>query len=200
MIAYLEGTVLALRRDRIILKAGPIGYEVFVTRPKSCEIGQFLSLYCYQQFKEDGQFLYGFETEEEYDLFTLLIQVKGVGCRTVLNALAAMDCQTIARAIEQADTATLKKLPGIGAKTAGQIILDLKGKIVLEPVEAAQPAKKKEIRNPVFGEVADALISLGFRPAEIEALQITPEKLETMSVNALLHDCLRELGARKRMN
>lgn len=197
MIAYLEGTVLAVRKDRIVVKAGPIGYEVSVVRSKDWEPGTFVSLYCYQQFKEDGQFLYGFETEEQYELFALLIQVKGVGCKTVLNALGAMDCKTIIQAIEKADTATLKKLPGIGAKTAGQIILDLKGKIIVEETPAP---KKKEIRNPVFGEVADALVSLGFKPAEIEALQITPQKLESMSVNELLHDCLKELGARKRLS
>lgn len=196
MIAYLEGNVLLVRKEKIVLKAGPIGYEVAVFNPSAYQTGQEAALYCYQQFREDGQTLYGFESNEQYELFVLLIQVKGLGCKTVMNMLARMDCQTIIKAIENGDVAALKKAPGIGAKTAGQIILDLKGKVVLE--ETSPKKEKKQAASPVFEEVAEALLSLGFKQNEIDSLQITPEMLANMSVSDLLQNCLKQLAARKR--
>lgn len=197
MIAYLEGEILFIRKERVVIKAGPVGYEVYVINAAAYQNGQQAAFYCFQQFKEDGQFLYGFEQEEQYELFTLLIQVKGIGCKTVLNMLSAMDCQTIIRAIENADTATLKKLPGIGAKTAGQIILDLKGKIVLE--ESKAPGKKQAApANPIWSEVADALLSLGYKQNEIDALGIAPELLASMKEDELLRYCLKQLAKNKR--
>ncbi len=197
MIAYLEGEILLIRKERVIVKAGHVGYEVFVLNPQAYQPGQAVSFFCYQQFKEDGQFLYGFEQEEQYELFTLLIQVKGVGCKTVLNMLCAMDCQTIIRAIENADTATLKKLPGIGAKTAGQIILDLKGRIVLEEKEPAA-RKKEKPASPVWSEVSDALLSLGYKQSEVDGLAVAPEMLASMKEDELLRHCLKQLAQNRK--
>lgn len=200
MIAYLEGTVLTLRKDSIVLKVNGlgIGFEVFVFNAPTYAPNELVSLYCYQQFKEDGQVLYGFQEEEQYQLFTLLIQVKGLGCKTVLNALSAMDCQDIIRAIENADAATLKKLPGIGAKTAGQIILDLKGKIVLSEPKKEKEEKKAKKTNPVYLEVCDALLSLGFKQVEIDGLNLDPNALVDHDPSVILQSALRKLAAQKR--
>ncbi len=195
LIAYLEGTILLLRKDRVIVKAGSIGYEVYVLNPAKYTINQPVQFFCYQQFKEDGQALFGFETEEQYELFTLLITVKGLGCKSVLNALAFMDPQAIIKAIETADAATLKKLPGIGAKTAGQIILDLKGKIVLAP---AKEKKEQAPANPVWSEVSDALLSLGYKQPEIDSIKIEPDQLADAKVDELLRYCLKQLARGKR--
>ncbi|MBD5423834.1 MAG: Holliday junction branch migration protein RuvA [Allobaculum sp.] len=200
MIAYLEGTVLTLRKDSIVLKVNGmgIGFEVFVFNASTYTPNELVSLYCYQQFKEDGQVLYGFQEEEQYQLFTLLIQVKGLGCKTVLNALSAMDCQDIIRAIENADAATLKKLPGIGAKTAGQIILDLKGKIVLSEPKKEKEEKKAQKPNPVYLEVCEALLSLGFKQVEIDGLNLDPNALMDQDPSVILQSVLRKLAAQKR--
>ncbi len=200
MIAYLEGSVLAVRKDSIVLKVGSlgIGFEVFVFNAPTYSLDESVALYCYQQFKEDGQFLYGFEQEEQYQLFALLIQVKGLGCKTVLNALSAMDCQDIIRAIENADAATLKKLPGIGAKTAGQIILDLKGKIVVSDSKKEKEEKKAKVINPVYVEVCDALLSLGFKQVEIDSLNLDPNALVNQDPSVVLQGALRQLAAQKR--
>ncbi len=200
MIAYLEGRVLALRKDSIVLKVNGlgIGFEVFVFHAPTYILDEEVSLYCYQQFKEDGQVLYGFQEEEQYQLFTLLIQVKGLGCKTVLNALSAMDCQDIIRAIENADAATLKKLPGIGAKSAGQIILDLKGKIVVSEPKKEKEEKKAKKTNPVYVEVYEALLSLGFKQMEIEGLNLDPNALIDQDPSLVLQSALRQLAAQKR--
>ena len=194
LIAYLEGTILLQRKDRVIVKAGPVGYEVYVLNPASYTPGQEVQFFCYQQFREDGQTLYGFESEEQYQLFTLLITVKGLGCKSVLNALQYIDVQTMIKAIENADATTLKKLPGIGSKTAGQIILDLKGKVVFTP---QKEDKKKAPQNPVWSEVVDALQSLGYKEAEINTLQIEPDVLAGAKVDELLRVCLKQLAKGK---
>lgn len=197
MIAYLSGTVLTKRKDCIVLLVGQVGYDVYVNRPSKYQRNEQVELFTYHQFKEDGQYLYGFETEEEYELFTSLIQVKGLGCKSVLNMLGAMDCQTIITAIEKEDTGTLKKLPGIGAKTAGQMILDLKGKIMIETTLPNQ-SKGKTVDLPVWDEVSEALLTLGYKQAEINTIELSADQLEQGNVNDLLRHCLKILAKNKR--
>lgn len=195
MIAYLEGTVMKIRKDRILLKCGQIGFDVFVLRPLAMQIDQPLSLYTYQQFREDGQSLFGFEQEEQLELFTLLLGVKGLGCKSVMNALGAISTQEMIQAIERADTAALKKLPGIGAKTAGQIILDLKGKIV-----APQPCAPKEeapAASDSWQEVELALESLGYRAPQIAQARTALKDSMDLNVDQLLRLALREVSARR---
>ncbi len=195
MIAYIEGTVLTRRKESLVVLASSIGYEVFVIRPSRFEKGAQVSFYTYQQFKEDGQALYGLDSEEQYELFSLLIGVKGLGCKTVMNMLGAMGTRDLIAAIEKADTAALKKLPGIGAKTAGQIILDLKGKIV---VEESAPKTPKPALMPVQAEVNEALISLGYRQADIDALHLNELGGENPETASLLRLALKQLAGRKK--
>lgn len=197
MIAYLSGTVLTKRKDCIVLLVGQVGYDVYVNLPSKYQRNEQVELFTYHQFKEDGQYLYGFETEEEYELFTSLIQVKGLGCKSVLNMLGAMDCQTIVAAIEKEDTGTLKKLPGIGMKTAGQMILDLKGKIMIESKLPSQEKSKSE-GSPVWQEVNEALLTLGYKQAEINGIELSVDQLEESNVNDLLRYCLKILAKNKR--
>lgn len=197
MIGYLEGTVLKTRKDSLILQCGPIGFIVYVPAAKSYAPGQALSLYCYQQFKEDDQCLYGFESEALYDLFVLLIQVKGIGCKMALNMLAVSNESSIIRAIENGDAAALKKLPGIGAKTAGQILLDLKGKVVL-PEDKPKSKDSAAPSDPVVAEVSDALLSLGYRQPGIDSLKLNEQLAQYPQTDALLRFALRELARRKK--
>ena len=197
MIAYLSGTVLTKRKDRIVLLVGQVGYDVYVNLPSKYQRNEQVELLTYHQFKEDGQYLYGFETEEEYELFTSLIQVKGLGCKSVLNMLGAMDCQTIIAAIEKEDTGTLKKLPGIGAKTAGQMILDLKGKIMVE-TKLPKQGQDKKADLPIWDEVTEALLALGYKQVEINAIELSADQLEQSTVNDLLRHCLKILAKNKR--
>lgn len=186
---------MKIRKDRILLKCGPIGFDVFVLRPLAMQIDQPLSLYTYQQFREDGQSLFGFEQEEQLELFTLLLGVKGLGCKSVMNALGAISTQEMIQAIERADTAALKKLPGIGAKTAGQIILDLKGKIV-----APQPSAPKEeapAASDSWQEVELALESLGYRAPQIAQARAALKDSMDLNVDQLLRLALREVSARR---
>lgn len=195
MIGYIEGSIKKVRKDHLIVLCRSIGFQVYVAAPQSYQEGSFVELYTYQHFREDGQTLYGFEHEEDYQLFTLLIQVKGLGCKTVLNMLAASDGASIIRAIERSDAAALKKLPGIGAKTAGQILLDLKGKVVLSE---SSEKKTESALSASVREVTDALLSLGYRQQEVDALDLISLEKEHSKTDDLLRFSLKELARRKK--
>ena len=120
MIAFLSGRVHSFSLDWVVIDNQGIGYRVFFNHPEVLSLNQQISLYTYHYIREDEQSLYGFLNIDEYDLFVKLISVKGLGCKTAANILAASDFQRIVTAIELSDVAYLKTMPGIGAKTASQ--------------------------------------------------------------------------------
>ena len=164
MIAYLSGRVHSFSLDWVVIDNQGIGYRVFFNHPEVLSLNQQISLYTYHYIREDEQSLYGFLNIDEYDLFVKLISVKGLGCKTAANILAASDFQRVVTAIELSDVAYLKTMPGIGAKTASQIILDLKGKLVAEHT-------KEQISNPALNDALEALKALGYKVSEIASIQ-----------------------------
>ena len=113
--------------------------------------------------KEDDISLYGFENEEELNLFVKLINVNGLGPKTAINILTYSNYSSLITSIQLGDIDYIKRLPGIGAKTASQIILDLKGKLV-----DAQVEKKEDLNR--FNDVVSALKSLGYKNSEINPI------------------------------
>jgi Holliday junction DNA helicase RuvA len=108
------------------VEAAGIGYKVFVPRHPE---GDDVALHTHQVVREDGQFLFGFETREELALFELIIGVSGVGPRAALAILAVSRPVDVAAAIAAGDAATLAKAPGVGKKTAERLIVDLRSKV-----------------------------------------------------------------------
>ena len=116
--------------------------------------------------------LFCFLKEEDYEVFMRLINVKGIGPKTAQTMLSVCSGKEMIEAIENDDIKKLKSLPGIGAKTAGQIVLDLKGKFVsLETSDGATS-------NPVWGQVQDALLSLGYKTNQLTTIKKEKEKSE----------------------
>ncbi len=122
----------------------------------------------------------------------IILDLKG---KIVVEESKPKEPKPVLMPVEQADTAALKKLPGIGAKTAGQIILDLKGKIV---VEESKPKEPKPVLMPVQAEVNEALISLGYRQADIDALHLNDLGDEQMDTATMLRLALKQLAGRKK--
>lgn len=203
MIAFIEGAVRLIRKESIVAAAGPdgvsgVGYEIFVSNPQAFQTGQDIFLYTWQQFREDNQLLYGFVSEEEYNLFCSLISVKGIGCKTALNMLGKMPADEMIRAISQEDVAALKKLPGIGARTASQIVLDLRGVLTMIPADEkkdAQPAAS--LQSAAWKDTREALLSLGYKPAELSGLEKEFERRNDLSTDAMLRLCLQIMAKRK---
>jgi len=164
MIAFISGRVHSFALDWVIIDNQGIGYRVFFYHPEALSLNQQVSLYTYHYIREDEQSLYGFLNLDEYDLFVKLISVKGLGCKTAAGILAASNFQRIVNAIEVSDVTYLKTMPGVGAKTASQIILDLKGKLVAEHT-------KEQISNPALSDALEALKALGYKASEISSIQ-----------------------------
>ncbi len=159
MIAYIKGKVEVITLDQIVVEAYGIGYEIYFPKTEQIKIGQEVQIYTYENIREDEDTLFGFLNKSEKDLFVRLISVKGLGPKTALNILRASNYDAIVAAIETGDATFMKSMPGIGAKTASQIILDLKGKLV-EP-ESKQASTSKEISDAL-----EALKALGYKQAE----------------------------------
>ncbi len=162
MIGYIEGSLLKIGEDRILLLAGQVGYEVLlpayvVESLHARNIGDRLTLYIYYQQTErqPKPVLIGFNTEEEKEFFQLFISVEDIGPLKAVKAMT-LPVGEIARAIEAKDLAALKKLKGIGSRTAQKIIATLGGKMerfALPPEAAGRPAA-------VDAETVDAVVEV----------------------------------------
>ena len=162
MIYSLKGKVLLTDGDTVIVDVRDVGYQVLVSHVNDYEIGQDVFLYTYNVVREDETYLVGFSSLEEKDVFLALIRVKGLGPRTVIGALSATTPNDVKNAIASNNVVYLKKLPGIGAKAASQIILDLKGELTGTKGDPT-----------VYDEVYEALKELGFKGAAIERVLAT---------------------------
>lgn len=130
MIYSLKGEISYIGKDFLVIDVRDVGYQVFVPNVNKFHVGENLILFAYQVTREDEQYLAGFLSLAEREVFVSLISVKGIGPRTALGALKDADPEELVRAISSNNVTYLKKLPGIGAKAAAQIILDLKGQLV----------------------------------------------------------------------
>ncbi|MGN1183234.1 MAG: Holliday junction branch migration protein RuvA [Faecalibacillus sp.] len=172
MYSYIKGLIVDVQKDHIVVENHGIGYMIYVSNPYSFSKGSETVVYLYQQVKEDGILLFGFPTREEKELFLKLIMVKGIGCKSACTMLASGDVTSICQAIESGNVAYLKKIPGIGPKAAGQIILDLQGKVT---------STKEIVVNEQLDEASEVLIALGYKTAEVDKViaQLAGEKMDT---------------------
>lgn len=160
MIGFLRGIVHYFDENYVLLDVNSVGYRINFQHPEYLTIGKEVVIYTYQSVSENDMSLFGFRTLQEYDLFVKLISVKGLGPKMASNMLAKADYQTIIDAIEKEDVAFMKSMPGIGGKTASQIILDLRGKL----------AKEDNSNFDKLDGVNDALLALGYKASEIKPI------------------------------
>lgn len=172
MIAFVNGIVKIIRNDRVVLDVHGVGYEVYLANALSQKMNEELFLYTYQHVREDAILLFGFIKEEDYEVFMRLINVKGIGPKTAQTMLLVCSGKEMIEAIENDDIKRLKSLPGIGAKTAGQIVLDLKGKFV------SLETSDSPVSNPVWTQVQDALLSLGYKTNQLTKIKKEFENTE----------------------
>ena len=175
MYEYLIGTITQVFPAYIVVENNGIGYLINVANPfrfKSDENKQE-KIYLHQIVRENEIVLYGFSDFNEKQLFLKLISVSGIGPKSALAILANEDHNGFVSAVNNDDDAYLTKFPGIGKKTAKQIILDLKGK--LEGLESGKPLKGQqdleivaEQTSPYLKEALEALLALGYTKTEVK--------------------------------
>lgn len=161
MIAYLKGKILTKTPKGIILDTGNIGYFVHLSKPaleNSLEHGEF---FIHTHVKEDSLDLYGFLTKQDHDFFELLITINGIGPKVGLEILS-QNSEKVKNAILNEDEAFIRKIPGIGPKTAKRLILELKDKVVPENLEAYT-----KVDTEAHNDVIEALTRLGYQKHDI---------------------------------
>ncbi|MBR5048449.1 MAG: Holliday junction branch migration protein RuvA [Erysipelotrichaceae bacterium] len=190
MFTFISGTVYSFGADYVILENNGIGYYINFMHPEALTLSQHITIFTYQHFREDGQVLYGFIDANELDLFKNLISVKGLGPKTAQLMLGSCRYEELVRAIEAGDVAFLKKMPSVGSKTAQQIILDLKGKLVED--ENRKPEVNQQLEEAVSG-----LKALGYKTYEINSILKELRKMPDMSADEYLKAGLKLLLAQK---
>ena len=172
MIGSLKGKLTFKRTPMIIIDCDGVGYEVETPMSTFLElppIGTEIFLHTHLLVRDDAHALFGFSTEEEKSLFRLLLKVSGVGAKMGLAILSGMGVSDFERCVRYDDTAMLVKIPGIGKKTAERLIIEMRDKIEESPAQAIM-AQAGAVVSDARGEAVDALVALGYRPAEVKRL------------------------------
>ncbi|MCO6538186.1 MULTISPECIES: Holliday junction branch migration protein RuvA [Gilliamella] len=175
MIGRLRGTIIEKQPPKVLIEVGGIGYDVFM--PMTCfyelpENGREVIVLTHFSVREDAQILYGFNQEQERELFRELIKVNGVGPKLALAILSGMSAAQFISAVEQGEIKTLVKLPGVGNKTAQRLIVEMKDRLkhfgeqssnvsLVSDVDSVQKSA-----NQIESEAVSALIALGYKPQE----------------------------------
>lgn len=169
MIGSLRGRLTFKQAPGIIIECNGVGYDVETPMSTFFElpaVGDELFLYTHLLVREDAQILYGFATEEERALFRTLLRVRGVGAKIGLAILSSMSAGDFERCIEYEDTTALSKIPGIGKKTAERLIIEMRDRIAT----GSGAVVKIHVQQGAKSEAFDALVALGYKPAEINRL------------------------------
>lgn len=183
MIGYLRGEVIYLYTDYVLLDVHGVGYRVFIansTRQK-LRLHEKAQLFTYTSVREDAIILYGFATQEEYDLFLQLISVSGIGPKVALGILSSITVEGLCRAIQNKQASVLTKLPGIGKKSAERLILELKDKVAFDggEQELLTIENEADVGDDMVAEAMAALQSLGYTQAEIAPIIRKTAKYKT---------------------
>jgi holliday junction DNA helicase RuvA len=169
MIALLEGTVAVRRADHVVISCGGVGYRLAVsaeTLRHVPRVGQAVTLHGHLIVRDDALLLYGFATEEERDLFLLLIGVQSVGPKMALAVLSGGPPRDLLSAVAAGDTARLQAAPGIGKRTAERIVVELREKVGAVPDEPIVITRGDDPRMLA----REGLVGLGFSPQEADRL------------------------------
>lgn len=172
MIAAVRGEVLVRRGDHVILEASGVGYRITVSSETLRSVpasGQEAFLFCETISRDDGISLYGFSSEEERDLFVMLIGVSGIGPKVAIAALSGGPSRELVSAIVAGDAKRFQAVPGIGKRTAERIILELKDRVSAQ-VEQAGEAIPTPAESSARSLARDGLVNLGYAPIEAERL------------------------------
>lgn len=202
MIAYVKGTVEDIAEDNAVVDVGGIGYNVRISADTAARlpgIGERVKLYTYTSVREDAIQLFGFLSKNDLDIFKKCITVSGIGPKGGLAILSVLDADSLRFAILSGDVKAITKAPGIGARTAERLILELRGKIKVEDtaigmeIQGAQAAGAAAMDSPQKREAVEALVSLGYGQAEAAKAVNAIEGIEAMDSGAVLKAALKKM-------
>jgi Holliday junction DNA helicase RuvA len=202
MIALLKGILVHKTPQMIILDVNGVGYQVqtplttFFTLP---ELHATLSFFIYTHVREDAIALYGFLTQNERELFTLLLGVSGIGPKLAMTILSGLSPQQLIQSVQNEDLAKLSSISGIGKKTAGRMLLELKEKISAlageyQNREQGSGLKEPEWKNSKLDEVLSALVNLGYNRQVIKPrVETVCKESPALTLEGLIKESLKLL-------
>lgn len=200
MISYIKGNLADVAQDSIVIDVSGIGWQVFVPGQVLDHLpamGETIKIHTWLQVREDALTLFGFLTKDDLRIFKLLIGVNGVGPKNALAILSVLTTDDLRFAILGDDAKAIAKTPGVGAKTAQRLILELKDKISLEDAFEQKMAHVQQAQADISGVKAEAvmaLTALGYSSSEafkaLDGINIS----EDMEVEALLKQALKNMS------
>lgn len=171
MIGAVRGRLASKAPPQLTVDIGGLGYEIeapMSTFYRLPAVGEEVRLLTHLVVREDAHVLYGFATEDERRLFRSLIRVSGVGPKIALALLSGISVSAFAQCVANEDIAALTRVPGVGRKTAERLIVEMRDRLVPPAPAAGTPASPAPASPE--GEAYDALVALGYRPAEASRL------------------------------
>lgn len=201
MISFIKGIVVAVEEDKIILECNNIGYNIFVPATVLSNInrtGTEIKIHTYMSVKEDSISLFGFNSNEELQIFKKMIGVSGIGPKGALAILSTLSVDNLKLAIMSDDAKAISKAPGIGAKTASKLILELKDKFSIDDysegfsMEVAGNKENSEIS--VQKDAIEALVALGYSSSQAYNAVRKVGSIEKEDVGKIIKLALKELG------
>lgn len=199
MIAYINGIVEYITEDNVVLDVNNMGYNVKIspsTASRLPGVGERVKLYTYTCVREDAFLLYGFLSRNDLEIFKQCITVSGIGPKGALAILSAMDADSLRFAILSGDAKAISKAPGIGAKTAERLILELKGRITIEDTQIGQEIAAQgsaAADTPQKKEAIEALVALGYGQAEAMKAVNAIENMESLDSGTVLKAALKKM-------
>lgn len=198
MYEYIKGIYAGFNKDYIILENNGIGYKILTsgsTISNMPEVEEEVMLYIQQIVREDFIGLYGFLTKEELSMFNLLLTINGVGAKASLSLLSISNANSLKSAIVNGDEKLITRAPGIGKKIAQRVILELKDKLKVDPINSSDDIETSDLGNIEGNNAANealyALISLGYSEREAETALKSIDKND--SVENIIKKCLKVL-------
>lgn len=203
MYAYIKGELAEKNIDHIVVEAGGIGYLIYVPAQSIDYLpdeGDQIKVYTYLYIREDAMVLYGFLTKDDLEIFKMLITVSGIGPKGGLGILSTLSADDLRFAILSGDSKTISKAPGIGAKTAQRVIIDLKDKMSLEEafekkLDNNADGVQKTLNSSIKNDAVLALSALGYSSAEslkaVSKIDITDD----MDVEDVLKLALKNMSS-----
>ncbi|MEA3493603.1 MAG: Holliday junction branch migration protein RuvA [Candidatus Margulisiibacteriota bacterium] len=196
MISHLKGILEHTDKNHIIIDVGGVGYHVNVPSAilaKLPKTGEEVKLFTYQVVREDDVSLYGFLSKEERSLFSLLLSVSGIGPKASLKIISSFPIDKLVSAIASGDADMITSVPGVGAKTAQKLVIELKEKIAkayaIKPSEMAIGIKGD---TPIVSDAISALIALGYSPREArDTILKSGLDLSAQSVEGIVRQALK---------
>lgn len=200
MIGYIKGEVAQVREGRMIVDNHGIGYQMLVPGSvlDSVRTGDEVKMHTYLQVREDGIQLFGFKSEDDLEVFQLLLGVSGIGPKAALGILSGLGTDNLRFAVLSEDAAAIAKAPGVGKKTAQKLILELKDKFSLEGAFEQKLAHVQEEaasagNDGARSEAVQALVALGYSGSEALKAVNRVEDAGEMDVEQILKAALKKM-------